>query len=164
VALGKTGCVPSAVPKPGESLADLFPDVAAQWHPTKNDGLTPADVKTRSNKRIWWKCPVADDHEWEAPPHKRTLRGDGCACCRGYKISVTNRLDLLFPEVAEQWHPTKNGDLTPADVVHGSHQVVWWKCPVADDHQWQGKVKVEFPRFVRHRFLRESLGEGVPNG
>jgi len=26
------------------------------------------------------------------------------------------------------------------------------------------KVGMEFPRFVRHRFLRESLGEGVPNG
>ena len=26
----------SAVPKPGESLADLFPELAAEWHPTKN--------------------------------------------------------------------------------------------------------------------------------
>ena len=36
--------MPSAVPKPGESLADLFPDVVAEWHPTKNGDLTPADV------------------------------------------------------------------------------------------------------------------------
>jgi len=26
----------SAVPEPGMSFADQFPDLAAQWHPTKN--------------------------------------------------------------------------------------------------------------------------------
>ena len=30
-------------------------------------------------------------------------------------------LKELFPEVADQWHPTRNGDLTPADVGVGLH-------------------------------------------
>ena len=61
MALGKTGGVPSAVPKPGESLADLFPDVAAQWHPTRNGELTPTKISYGVGRRYWWKCDVADD-------------------------------------------------------------------------------------------------------
>jgi hypothetical protein len=34
-----------------------------EWHPTKNDDLTPADVAAGSNKKFWWKCDVAEDHE-----------------------------------------------------------------------------------------------------
>jgi G:T-mismatch repair DNA endonuclease (very short patch repair protein) len=148
VALGKTGSVPTSAPNPGESLADLFPDVAAQWHPTKNNGLGHGsgplkgeplradNVIAGSQKKVWWKCPVADDHEWLAMVESRTKDGHGCACCRGLKTSVTNRLDTQFPELAAEWHPTKNGDLTPADVVAGTHKKIWWKCPVADDHEW----------------------------
>ena len=49
----------SGVPKRDESLADLFPAVAAQWHHTKNDDLTPWDVTSASNKKYWWKCDIA---------------------------------------------------------------------------------------------------------
>ncbi len=122
-------------------MADLFPELAAEWHPTKNDDLTPGDVVAGSNKKVWWKCPVADDHEWETPPHKRTFRGDGCACCRGFKLSSTNRLDIRFPEVAAQWHPTRNGALKPSDVPFGTHKRVWWHCSEGPDHEWMGIVK-----------------------
>ncbi len=33
----------------------------------------------------------------------------------------------LYPELAKQWHPTKNKDLTPYDVTPGSHKKVWWQ-------------------------------------
>jgi len=123
------------------SLATLFPEVAAGWHPTKNGDLTPADVVAGSNRKFWWKCPVADDHEWPATGANRTRLGHGCPCCAGKRLSVTNRLDTQFPELAAEWHPTKNGDLTPADVVAGSGKKVWWKCPVADDHEWPATLK-----------------------
>ena len=141
VALGQTGGVPSAVPRPGESLADLFPELAAEWHPSKNGDLTPGDVVAGSNKKVWWKCPVADDHEWVAWVSNRSRLGRGCGFCAGQRVSVMNSLQALFPEIAAQWHPTRNGDLTAADVVHEAHQVVWWKCPIADDHQWRSAVK-----------------------
>ena len=132
--------MPSAVPKPGESLADLFPDVAAEWHPTKNGDLTPADRTAGSSKKVWWKCPVADDHEWSTVINNRTNRGDGCPCCSGRQVSITNSLQSLFPEVAAQWHPTNNGDRRPTDVVAGSSsKKVWWKCPKGDDHEWPAK-------------------------
>mgnify|MGYP001397040874 FL=1 len=57
------------------------------------------------------------------------------------QVSVTNSLEALFPEVAAQWHATKNGDVTPDQVVAGSMKKFWWKCPVADDHVWLAQVK-----------------------
>jgi very-short-patch-repair endonuclease len=62
-------------------LATQFPEIAAQWHPTNNGGLTPADVVAGSNKKIWWKCDVADDHEWQAVLSSRTAGGTGCPNC-----------------------------------------------------------------------------------
>ena len=58
--------MPSGKPKEGESLADLFPNIASEWHPTKNGDLTPDQVTKGSTKMVWWKCDVADDHEWKA--------------------------------------------------------------------------------------------------
>lgn len=31
------------------------------------------------------------------------------------------------PELAKEWHPTNNGDLTTMDVTVGSAKKVWWK-------------------------------------
>jgi len=35
-------------------------------------------------------------------------------------LSPEYNLAVKFPEVAAQWHPTKNGDLTPENVTPGS--------------------------------------------
>ena len=37
-----------------------------------------------------------------------------------------------------QWHPVKNGSLTPRQVSYGSRQKIWWLCPKG--HAWQAKV------------------------
>ena len=60
--------------------------------------------------------------------------------CYGKKLSVTNRLDLLYPEVASQWHPTKNGDLKPTDFTYGSDRKVWWKCNKCNEHEWEVQI------------------------
>lgn len=31
-----------------------------------------------------------------------------------------------YPDIANEWHPTKNGILKPTDVTAGSHKKVWW--------------------------------------
>jgi len=122
------------------SLASLYPEIAAQWHPTKNGDLTPDNVTAYSNKKVWWLCPKKSDHEWDAVISSR-VKGKGCACCRGLRASNTNSLASLYPELAAQWHPTKNGTLTPDQVVAASHKKVWWKCPKGLDHEWHAVVK-----------------------
>jgi hypothetical protein len=66
---------------PSNCLTTTHPDLAVQWHPTKNDSLTPHEVVAGCNKKVWWKCPVADDHEWEATVGHRIHMGSGCPYC-----------------------------------------------------------------------------------
>jgi hypothetical protein len=46
-----------------KSLASLAPKVAAQWHPTKNGDMTPADVTSQSGAKCWWQCDVGPDRK-----------------------------------------------------------------------------------------------------
>jgi uncharacterized protein YndB with AHSA1/START domain len=120
-------------------LETLNPELAKEWHPTKNGQLTPKDVHPGSAKNVWWKCPKGDDHEWRTVVHSRT-NGRGCPVCSGRKVVKSTCLETLAPQLAKEWHPTKNGKITPYDVAPGSGKNVWWKCPKGDDHEWKNTV------------------------
>ncbi len=121
------------------SLAARSPELAAQWHPTRNGALTPDQVVAGSGRRVWWRCNAGPDHEWETAVSSRSS-GQGCPFCIGQRVSVTNSLATRFPDLAAQWHPTLNGDVTPDQVVSGSHLKVWWNCDAGPDHEWQATV------------------------
>ena len=37
--------------------------------------------------------------------------------------------------MAKEWHPTKNGDLKPSNVLAGSARKIWWLCPKGHEYQ-----------------------------
>ena len=114
------------------SLARKMPDVAAQWHPSKNGKLTPDSISFASAKRVWWLC--SKGHEWQTPPASRQ-NGEGCPYCAGKRILAGfNDLQTTAPHLAAQWHPTKNADLTPQTITQGTRRRVWWLCPKG--HAW----------------------------
>ena len=45
-----------------------------------------------------------------------------------YLKEMVNCLENLNPELSKQWHPTKNGKLTPSNVTTGYSKKVWCKC------------------------------------
>src|SRR5438309_2135044 len=114
-----------------EPLSITHPQLAAEWHPTKNGDLRPDQVYAGSDKKVWWLC--RGGHEWQARIANRKHER-GCPYCAGRKISDTNSLVALFPDLAVEWHPTKNGELTPDQVVAGSARKVWWQCPKFPNH------------------------------
>ena len=116
-------------------LESLNSDLAKQWHPTKNGSLTPKDVTASSGKKVWWICDKG--HEWKTGINNRA-RGTGCPYCSGNKVCIDNCLEVLRPELASEWHLTKNGSLTPRDVTIGTHKKIWWKCEKG--HEWQAAV------------------------
>ena len=122
------------------SLAILYPEIAIQWHPTKNKSFTANDVVAGTNKVFWWKCPKGDDHEWRSSVYSRTKIGVGCPICSNRKVVKSNSLATSHPELAKKWHPTKNGILTPKDVTKGSHKRVWWKCENGIDHIFKAQI------------------------
>ena len=111
-----------------------YPELVKEWHPTKNDDLTPSNFTHGSMKKVWWKCHKG--HEWSAMISNRTkkIRPRGCPECAGTKTGEDNNLLVLFPDVAKEWHPTKNKDLTPSDFTRGSKEKVWWLCPKGHDY------------------------------
>ena len=107
-------------------LETKLPQLAKQWHPTKNERLTPNMVTCGSHKKVWWLC--SKGHEWQASIFPRT-KGVGCPYCTNQKILPGyNDLQTKFPELARQWHRTKNGDLQPNMVAVASGKKVWWEC------------------------------------
>lgn len=133
-----------STPKTGQSLADLYPDVAAEWHPTKNAPVTASDVNPGSKKRRWWQCATCG-HEWLTDPDHRTRGGRRCSKCAYRSVAISKAtpkpgesLAEKIPELAAEWHPDKNGDLTPADVRPRGNASVWWRCRFG--HEWKAKV------------------------
>ena len=133
---------------PGETdFATLWPELAAQWHPTRNGALTPSEVLPGSHRKVWWRCEKG--HEWQAEVKTR-VNGCGCPVCANRKLAEgENDLATLRPELAAQWHPTRNGSLTPGDLTAGTRRKVWWRCDKG--HEWQASV-----------LSRTSLGNGCP--
>ena len=114
-------------------MATTHPELAAQWHPTKNGSLTPVDVVAGTNRPLWWVCNLG--HEWVSPGSRRK-GGAGCPYCAGQKVLPGfNDMATTHPELAAQWHPTKNGSLTPESLVAHTSVKVWWVCNLG--HEWQ---------------------------
>jgi hypothetical protein len=127
------------------NLEVINPGLAREWHPAKNGTLTPGDVTPHSNKKVWWNCRKG--HEWEAHISHRS-NGIGCPYCSGKRPSEGRNLQVANPDLAKEWHPTKNGSLTPRDVTPRSGKKVWWVC--SNEHEWEATIS--------HR----SQGSGCP--
>lgn len=47
-------------------------------------------------------------------------------------------LAVSHPFLIKEWHPTKNGELTPYDAASKSGKKVWWLCQ--RDHEWIARI------------------------
>jgi very-short-patch-repair endonuclease len=115
-------------------ITETHPEIAKEWHPTKNGELKPDHFTHGSDKLVWWLCPKTCKegcpHAYPAPIGNRT-RGSDCPYCSGTTgkvCCVHDSIVTTHPEIAKEWHPTKNGDLKPEEVSHGSKKDVWWLC------------------------------------
>lgn len=109
-----------------------------EWDTEKNGDLTPHNVTIGSVKHAWWRCEKG--HEWDAVIYSRTSGGKNCPVCDG-KVIIAGENDLAskFPEIAAQWHPTMNGELTPEKIAPYSNQYAWWLCE--KEHSYRTVVK-----------------------
>lgn len=135
-------------------LATTHPKIAEQWHPTKNGKLKPTDITAGSSKRVWWLMPYDDpktgkhfDFEWKTAISNRK-NGRSCPFLSGKLVwRGFNDLASTHPNLASEWHPTKNGKLKPTDVTAGSGKKVWWFISYDDiktgkhfDFEWQADI------------------------
>ena len=90
---------------------------------------------------MFWQKGLVDvrkGHEWNAVIASRT-KGSGCPVCSNKKVLTGyNDLATTYPELATEWHPTKNGDLKPTDIIPNSKKKVWWMT--TQRGEWQASV------------------------
>lgn len=139
--INNTGCPYCSGQKALKGYNDLTtvaPEVAREWHPTKNGDLKPSDFIKGSTKKVFWLCP--NGHEYKAEIGKRAgKRHSGCPYCSGKRLlKGFNDLETCYPEIAKEWHPTLNGDLKPCDITKGNDKKVSWLCP--QGHIYEAKI------------------------
>lgn len=120
------------------SLFENNPELAKEWHPTKNLPLTPNDVLQNSNKKVYWQCSKCN-YVW---PQIISVRnsGIGCPVCSNRTIiKGENDLATTNPWLASEWHPYKNGNLRPDQISYGSDKKVYWKCRICG-HEWPATI------------------------
>jgi len=129
-------CAGKKVHPDAHNLEVEHPELAKEWHPVKNHDLLPSDVLPGTHRKVWWLCEKG--HEWQAQVKSR-VNGNGCPFCSNRKIVVgENDMGTTHPQFAAQWHPLKNGAITPEKVVAGSTKKVWWQCDKG--HEWQASI------------------------
>lgn len=103
-------------------LSRAFPEVAAQWDHKRNCGFGPEEFSFGSNVLVWWRCPEGSDHVFKAPITGvvRAFRSgnNGCSFCDNKKLSVTNSLASVRPDLAKEFMEKRNGKRAK-DVVAG---------------------------------------------
>lgn len=108
------------------NLEVCYPEVAKEWHPTKNGRLRARDFAPMSDFKARWRGKCG--HEWVAPIKNRTSKKTKCPYCSRHKTAKENSLLVVAPDIAKEWHISKNGDLLPSEVSAYSNKKAWFIC------------------------------------
>lgn len=127
------------------SFGALFPELVCEWNFNKNN-VSPFEISHVNSNKFWWTCGKCD-HDYEMTVVKK-IKGVRCIYCIGRKVSTATSLAKINPKLAKEWHPTKNGELTPNDVTGGQAIMIWWKCELG--HEWKSIIN------------NRSKGKGCP--
>jgi len=121
---------------PDNSLAKNFPDLVKEWDYERNGKLEPDMFTYRSKKRVWWK---RNHQSWMDSIYNRTILGiDKPTHQRNCQAKFGENLQVLYPNLAEEWNFERNGELKPNMVTPGSGKKVWWKCKYG--HEWETSI------------------------
>lgn len=121
-------------------LSTTHPELAKEWDYSRNDELTPDKVTKGSHDKVYWLCEQG--HSYPAYVYRRSgANGTGCPTCYELygrrsprKVKLENSLGVKKPELAMQWHPTKN-DTSPYEVGVSARTEYWWLCE--NGHEWR---------------------------
>jgi len=117
-------------------LATTHPEILAAWSPL-NTLVTPQNVQAgTTSRKVLWRCQKG--HDYSATPANKVLGGTECPYCAGQKVLAGfNDMETTHPELARQFHPTQNGNLTTKNTVAGSSKILVWICDANTNHIWK---------------------------
>ena len=176
--LRKHGCPYCSGHRVLDGFNDLFstnPELINQWDYTKNL-INPKNISRGSSIKVWWLCK--EGHSYLSSPLNRINGKHGCPYCSNSSVLTgINDLLTLYPEIAKEWHPTKNMNLQPQDVFSRSGKKVWWLCKYG--HEWEqsphlrtagrgcpicsNEIHVSFPEKAIYYYLKKSFNNVLAN-
>lgn len=115
------------------SLQAVYPKAAKKWDYSKNYPLTPDQVSKGTPQIFWFICDKKK-HSYDSPVQQVVKKNHNCPFCMSKRIDKSNSLATLFPEIAAEWHPTKNKNLLPTQVAPNYAKKIWWLCPEGDEY------------------------------
>ena len=123
------------------SLEGVYPELAREWHPVKNE-LKASEVHYGRHKPGWWQCIENKNHEWETAVDNRTTNGSRCPYCTlGFTIENIRLFILsLIPYLST---------LDPAELY-----VIFQQKGLLSS---RGKGRFFVKNFVSSKKLREEL-------
>jgi len=110
--------------------------------------LTNKNYSLLSNKYISaidnlkWRCLKEECGEIFESSWDKIKQGRGCGFCDGKQVALSNCLATKNPKLASEWHPLRNGELTPYDVTCGSGKEAWWQCDKNPKHEWEAVIGI----------------------
>lgn len=172
---GCPSCKAQATRDKPKMLTEALPEIASQWHPTRNGKYTPDNVVWNSKRNVWWHADCCG-HEWQ----ERVVDRDKyqrlrCPMCR----TILGSLAWHDPGLAAEWSP--NNPITPWQVRPYSNTdfVPEWVCSINSDHVWKmplssrmngaecpecrptGKSRVELNHYAAAREVFGTAQSGV---
>ena len=105
-------------------LVTSHPHLIKEWHPTRNNGITPYDATQGSHKKVWWQC--SRGHEWEATICNRASKNSSCPFCSSKKVlKGFNDIATTHPQYIKYFVNAKDAH----DYSFGSGKKVELRCP-----------------------------------
>lgn len=144
------------------NLAVTHPEIASQWHPTKNE-LSPREVTPCLTLSVWWICDHG--HEWQAKIYHRTRTKTGCRLCKIGKVSKDYNLFVSAPDLMKEWCYELNADLNPEHLSLQSGKYAWWECQLCK-HRWTAPIQHRTsgrgcPSCKKEVLRRKFKGKGI---
>jgi len=90
--------------------------------------------------KLKWQCLKDGCQEIFSNTWNDIFCDHGCGVCSGNQVTLSNCLATKNPELAKEFHPTFNGDLTPWNVTSCSSKEVWWLCHNNSKHIWKTSI------------------------
>lgn len=153
-------------PRPGGSLAERFPDIAAEWDAAGNSPLLASDVTYATGRVVSWHCPVGHG-TYTRSVAVRTVHGHGCHECVRLRRAVADSapkkgktLADAAPAAAAGWDYDANYPLTPSDVAAHSNKKAFFVCPAG--HGSHESIISSRTRRDAFAVCTEDKGSGFP--
>ena len=149
------------------SIVTTHPELMKEWDWEKNTDINPSQIIAGSNAKIWWKCPnscsFGCEHRWQARVNDRSRSTTGCpfCCSNRQKFCIHQTIAYTHPDLAKEWHQTKNRDLRPEQFISGSDEKIWWCCSVNGAHEWVTSISNRVTNKTGCPHCRNNKTEGL---